>query len=275
MITLTSICSCDFRDEYVIDGSKKLYSIGSNVESFLTLRGYNDYSIKAPSDLARNLNGDELFVFNRKEHKGLIITCDGDIFEWKLPGRHVLTWLNHENKVVAWKKDRVVHYSTPPYDKKQLMSSVKNANGGYFVMSIPHWRLAIFSLESQDSPLAITQLRGTGVLRIFSKGNKVYLFDYITKDGPLIGYVFLKQGSQLLKIEEIEIHRPYPSPAPFYVEDLSPWSDDILLVDVHDFPSISKWYIFNLTTRKMRKLGNRDGYGFFLSCDMLKSREGM
>jgi hypothetical protein len=276
LMTLTSICSCDMRDEYVIDGSKKLYSFGYNLESFLSSHGYSNYSIKSSHDLARNLKGDELWVFNWKEEtKALTITCGGEIFEWRLPSRiwRKSVWLDQKNQVVAWIKKGVLHYSTSSIDQKpELMLSVKNKDGGYFVRSLPSRKVAIFSLESPDSPLAVADVPGTGLLRIFSKGKKLYLFDYKKEDVPLMGYVFLKKGSALLKIEEIEIPRPHPSPVPFYVEDLSPWSDEILLIDGHDWPIMSKWYIFNLATREMKKLGNADGYGFFLSCDILKKQ---
>ena len=52
--------------------------------------------------------------------------------------------------------------------------------------------------------------------------------------------------------------------------DLSPWTDDVLLLDNYDiFPSTL--YMFNLETHEMKFIGKfHRGLGFFLQCDILK-----
>jgi len=98
----------------------------------------------------------------------------------------------------------------------------------------------------------------------------VYLFDYDRKGGPLKAHILKKQGMKLVQKDIVIIPRPKNSPAPFYVEDISAWDDNVLLIDVYDWPSKSKWYVFNLKTRELKKIGNANNYGFYLLCNIIK-----
>jgi hypothetical protein len=70
------------------------------------------------------------------------------------------------------------------------------------------------------------------------------------------------------------IKRPRRSLAPFHVQDLSPWSDEVLFCDVHDMPvPIHEWYVFNLKTCEMKKIGNTlllGSFGFYVQCDIIQ-----
>jgi hypothetical protein len=59
----------------------------------------------------------------------------------------------------------------------------------------------------------------------------------------------------------------------FYAMDLSPWNDEVLYLDAHDFPSRSIWYSFNVKTRQLNKVSKEPFFGgvaFYLQCDIIK-----
>ena len=202
------------------------------------------------------------------------MTCAGIKKEIDLPGKRTWSkrsvWFNKEHQVVAWIDKGKVRYSAEIKDDPFIMSNVINPYGGYFVKYFLHKGVEIYSIEKPESPLAKVNVIGTGILKLFFKEDTVYLFDYDSKDGPLKAHILKKQGMKLVQKDIVIIPRPSDSPAPFYVEDISAWDDNVLLIDVHDWLSKSKWYVFNLKTREMKKIGNANNYGFYLSCNIIK-----
>lgn len=254
---------------------KGLYNYSSkNFSRFLKKAGFANYSFKAPHDVSKSLDGNELWFYNWSSNKVVFVACNGIIKEIDLPGKRTWSkrsvWFNKEHQVVAWIDKGKVRYSPEIKDDPLIMSNVINPCGGYFVKNVLQKGVEIYSIEKPDSPLVKVDVLGTGVLKLFFKEDMVYLFDYDRKDGPLKAHIFKKQGMKLVQKVIVIIPRPKDSPAPFYVEDISAWDDNVLLIDVYDWPSKSKWYVFNLKTREMKKIGNANNYGFYLLCNIIK-----
>lgn len=265
-----------------------LYS-GKEISQFLEKIGYPNFPIKTSWDVLRNADGTALRFFNWSDNKAVVVSCYGVIKEIVLPGEATWSartiWFNKAHEVIAWVAEGKVHYkngmSTCPESKAHCSDDL---SGEYFMKlpsfspSLPRrvlFTTEIYSIDKPDAPLYKIRLHGR---RIFSKNDKVLVFGHSCDDGDstkdtIRVHTLERRPSKLIPIEEVIIRRPERSPAPFNVEDLSPWNNEVLLVDVHDFPYRSVWYVFNLKTHEMRRIGKEPfggGWGFYLQCDIIK-----
>ncbi len=271
------------------NSGKKLY-VYSRTELLKFLReiGHTEYPLRSVTDITRNSLGTELRIFNGGK-KALIISCGGTIKEVDLPSKD--TWLNDELQPLAWYDSgikRVLYKGgrndLPPYPGNKDADPA----GVYFfkvdVKSPTNKDIAIgTSIYSIEAPnLALAKIMEFHGHRIFSKNGKVFIFGdyYQRRDEQWELYIFERKGQELVQVEKVVIPRPRKSPTPFYMEDLSPWADEALFNDTHDFFLYrTGLYTFNLKTHEMKKLGTKPfggGYGFFLQCDIIKKfKEGL
>ncbi len=245
---------------------------------FLQEIGYPEYSVKWPGDITRNSDGTELRFFNGKNKKSLIVSCYGLVKEIDIPSDDV--WLNDKYEVLAWLDKGKVYYKNGTSEYPPFMADERaDPSGIYFMKDIASpinkdisLGTTINSIEKPDVALAkVMRLLGE---RIFSKDDKVFIFGnyFDTRDKQRDLYIFQKKGNDLIQIDKLIIQRPEKSPAPFNVDDFSPWTDEVLFTDVHDFGR-SEWYVYNLRTHEMKKIGKvpfSGGWGFYLQCDIIK-----
>jgi hypothetical protein len=258
------------------------------ISSFLKDKGYSDYWMSTGKIVARNSDGTELRFFSQSKRKVVTAACDGSIKELDIPG--FPTWLNDKHDAVAWHDwdKSIVHYKNGMIEKISKAfgrGSGPDPSGNYFMKySSPSYDIPlsqsckseIYSIERPDSPLATVAV--CGVRRIFVKDAKVFLFGYDYREDnfnniDITASIFRQENDRLLQVEKMTIRPPRNSSAPFYVEDFSPWHDEVFLIDVHDMPIRSVWYSFNLKTHEMKKIGKvpfGGGYGFYLQCNIIK-----
>jgi hypothetical protein len=238
---------------------------------------YNDIRI------GRNSDGTALRFLNESKRKIIVAACDGSVTIMDSPG--YLAWLNDMNQVVAWFDDKSnVHYANGMSEKRPF-SPVHgpDPSGKYFIKEPPDLsRLplsescytSIFSIKKPNMPLVKVNI--CGATKIFYKDGKVFFTGSKYRDGNLEEkemYIFKEKGNTLEQIEKIMVPKPDTSVLYFYAEDLSPWDDEALYLDAHDFPTRSIWYSFNLKTHKLNKVGKVPWFGgraFYLQCDIIK-----
>jgi len=258
-----------------------LYS-GSEITKFLEKAGHSNFQPKSAFDLRRNSTGTELFFINTAENRVLIISCAGTIKEIEIPSN--LIWIDDRYQALAWvdKKDWKVHYKHGQTEEPPFMADKRaDPSGTYFmkiIESAEHKGLSdgtsIYSIENPQMPLAtIMKFHGQ---RIFSKDSKVIVIGnyYDTRDEQSEIYIYERKDKALAQVEKEIVRRPHKSHASFAVADLNPWGDEILFIDVFDFPYRSVWYSYNMTTHEMKKLDKMPyggGYGFYLQCDIIKT----
>jgi len=266
-----------------IEGKGLYFYSKSELVRFLEERGYSDYKPKSDHYIRRNSVGSGLWfidVYSRKK-KALLVSCNGSIKEIDVPSS--LVWLNDESQALAWfdiDKGRVYYKNGRSEEPPYMADNRADPTGIYFMKSIESSiskgiseGTAIYSIEAPNIELAkMMKFHGH---RIFSKDGKVIVFgDYFdSRNEQSEMYVFERKSNELVQVEKVIIRRPHKSPAPFVVEDLSPWGDEALFVDVHDGLSRSEIYIFNLKTHEMKKIGKEPfggGWGFYLQCDIIK-----
>ncbi|MBW2005044.1 MAG: hypothetical protein JRI72_10635 [Deltaproteobacteria bacterium] len=254
-----------------------LYSC-KEISRFLKKIGYPDYTIKSVGDITRNSDGTALRFVEWYKRKGIVVTCDGTIKELYVPG--YAAWFNDENQAIAWLDKGRVYYKNGMSEEPPFIADYRaDPSGEYFMKPIhspvdkrTSIGVAIYSIERPDFPLV--KVKVDWGEDIFLKDDMVLFFgsDFRDRDEKEKLFIFKRKGRKLLQIEKVIIKRPEKSPAPFYVQDLSPWSDEVLFCDVYDFGR-SIWYVFNLKSREMKKIGKKPfsgGWGFYLQCDIIK-----
>lgn len=273
------------------EGKGLYFYSGKEISRFLKEIGYPNYSIKASWDVSRNSNGTVLRFSDWSNNKVLVVSSDAFVKEVDLPGKATWSkrsvWFNNKHQVAAWLEGGKVYFSEGiSKDPSWKVDESSNISGKYFIKSASYssdtplhmlCKTELYSIENPDLPLV--EISACGIRDIFLKDGKIILFanDFDgqvnrIRDSPT-AHVFEAKDDKLIEVEKINIKRPKTSPAPFYVIDFSPWKDEILFVDVYDFPSRSKWYVYNLKTHEMKKIGYvpfSGGWGFYLQCDILK-----
>jgi hypothetical protein len=272
-------------DSSYTSGDGKLYFYSRNkLLKFLKKISYPDYDIKATWDIARSADGTSLIFFSWSKNKALIVSCNNTIKEMALPGTPSWDsrpiWIDNKYQVIAWANKGEIYYENNKKEESCDANKIINTSGIYFIRDIKSSDnkdisigTAIHSIKSPEEPL-IRLLKFHGN-RIFVKNNKIIIFGdyYIERENQTEMYAFEIKRDGLIQSEKLIIHRPNKSPAPFLVVDYSPWDDEVLFSDVHDFPSRSEWYVYKIKTQEMKRIGKEPiggGWGFYLQCDIVK-----
>lgn len=237
--------------------------------------------------VSRNSDGTALRFINGRKKKGIIARCDGSILVMDIPGD--LAWLNDANQAIIWvtwgDNRSLTHYANGTSEKRSFSpNNGPDPSGKYFIKeppdlpSVPPSKscsTTIYSTERPNIPLAKADICGT--TKIFYKDNQVYLTGSQLRDGKWqeeeIRIFQNNTENALEEIERVIVPKPDKSLLYFHAEDMSPWDDEMLFVDVHDFPSRWVWYSFNLKTRQLNKVGKMPwsgGWAFYLHCDIVK-----
>jgi hypothetical protein len=236
------------------------------------------YDTDALFELRRNSNGTRLFVSRRGQDgtKVLIVSSDGVLKALTAPAR--FAYLGDQEEFEVWFDDikKGLHFqngsvrSIPDYGTFGI-----DFSGNYFFIEVEPGLTEIYRTSEPDRSLALAELTGR---EIFSGNGHIYLFDYDSVNyatrslhGKIICQVFNKGDTQLELQEEIHIPRPSPQSSPFAVLDMDTKSGRVLVLDVRDPPlsSLTSWYVFELDTRTMTKVGSREGTPLFLKNDIL------
>ena len=236
------------------------------IDSYLTRRYWDMTS--------RNVDGTSIRVINRNNKKAIVFNCDGSYKQIELPSYN--SWLDNNNNILAWPDD----------GDKKLMKYLKGHSpadygaiepgGQYFISRFDKNYFAIVSASKPDTPLVRVNIISNDHIRIFYKNDKIYVFGHTVRDPsiPVKGFIYEKDGATFRLAEEFEIPREKKAESPYVIEDMSPWSDEISMIDVYDFPSFSKRYIFNIKTKELKYYGlATKEKGLFLQCDVLKRVE--
>jgi hypothetical protein len=261
-----------------------LYS-GKDISSFLKRKGYPELKIRAPWEIVRNADGTALFFFDWTNNKAIMANCNGVVKEILLPGKQFwrgkIIWFGKENNVAAWYEDGDVHFMTDK-DRVEILKEINKTSlsGGFYPKIVKSTfnenvpiGTEIYSIVDPMTPLA--RIMDFRTKNIFLHQDKLLIFggNFFDMSEQEYLYNFQLKDKELLLVNKMVIKRPAKSPAPFYAQDLNSTGDEVLFVDVFDVPSRSEWYVYNLKTQEMRKIGKQpfsDGSGFYLQCDILK-----
>lgn len=232
--------------------------------------------------ISKNSDGTALRFLNKEKKKILIAKCDGSIAIIDSPGYQ--TWLNDKNQPVVWLtwSDNVsmAHYANGFSEKMPFTPDAgHDPSGKYFYKDAPEKNCytTIYSTQKPNTPLIKANL--CGVTKLFVKDSKIYLIGKRFSNGSMKEsevHIFQEKGGVLETVSSMEIPKPDSIVSNYYMYypvDLCPWSDEILFIHMHDFPTRSVYYTFDMKTRKLNKTGKMSiwgGWAFYLQCDILK-----
>ena len=258
--------------------------------------GYSDFS---PDEITRNSTGTSLYLHNYyRADKGSIIlsvSAGGNIKRIVPPAK--FAHLNDTNEFVAWTDDikQGVHFKNGKFrsviplfgyfgvDPSGQFFFIGHSSGVKVINNetVQTGPLKYFTeISSISEPVKVLYSTNIRVENIFFKDNRIYLFARNLcnfkglgryEECEIICQILKRTDSKFELEEEIHIPRPKPRPSPFAVVDLDPWSNNVLVVDEMDMPFsfLTAWYLFDLKTKKMTKVGRAKDYGFFLKEDIL------
>mgnify|MGYP001591409589 CR=1 FL=1 len=290
-------CSAENMGHYYRDVPHLFAYKHDDLLNYVKKAGYSDFSL---DKVTRNSTGTILYLHNfyRSDKNTLILSVSarGNIKKILPPAKFV--HLNDIGEFVAWTDDikQGVHFRNGKFHSVIPIFGyfgVDPSGKFYFIgyssgvkvlnnETVQTGPLKYFTeISSIDEPTKVLYSTNIRVENIFFKDNRIYLFarnvrnfkglgDY--EEHEIICQILKKADSMFVLEEEINIPRPKPSPSPFAVVDFDPWSDKVLLVDVKDMPFSfwTAWYLFDLKSKKMTKVGRAKDYGFFLQEDILK-----
>ena len=137
-------------------------------------------------------------------------------------------------------------------------------------------------VKSVQNPSLFLQLPFVGDY-IFLKGDCVYVFGRDSnkkesnrkiKKSEIICYILKTQKAQLQIYQKIHIKWASKVSSSFYIKDLSPFSDDVLLYDRRDVPFLDILYLYNLKTHSLKRIGSSGkGFHLFLAEDIVSNVE--
>lgn len=289
-------CSAENMGHYYTDVPHLFAYKHDDLLNYVKKAGYSDFSL---DDITRSSAGTILYLYNfyRTDKSSLIlsVSAGGKIKKLVPPSRRA--YLNDQGEFVVWVDDvkkglrfkngyfrDIVpsgYFGVDPSGKFYFIghtSGVKVINGE----TVQTGPLKYFTeISSIDEPTKVLYSINIRVENIFVKDNRIYLFarDLCNFKGlgnyeecEIICQILKKMDSKFELEEEIHIPRPKPRSSPFAVVDFDPWSDNVLLIDERDMPFsfLTAWYLFDLKSKKMTKIGRAKDYGFFLREDILK-----
>lgn len=286
-LSLTFLCLSSCKVEKKYDSSKVPNLFGykhENILDYLKERRYTDFEL---DEIRRDSAGTRLYLFNyyRNDKASIIlsVSCGGRINKLTPPAK--FSYLNDQEDFVAWFDDikQGIHFKDGTTLKSPLLGMIFSSfevdpSGKLFFIKNESKSIELASTDNPKKPLFHSRIEAD---KIYLKDGRVYLFgrNYRNAKGPgdyeqheIICQVLRRADTSLELIEEIHIPRPKPSPSPFAVVDFDPWSDNVLLLDVKDEPLsfLTSWYLYDLKTKKMTKVGRANDYGFFLKEDILR-----
>jgi len=255
-----------------VEGEKGFYSYSrQDVVRLLENIGFptdSDMPLQTEVSVRRNSDGSAVRIFKRNMRSAVNLSCNGTVETIRIPSGNV--WLNDDNHVVARFEKGLVYYKNGMIANRDKVVFKSDPSGKYFAKSLEPSGVGIFSVERPDICLIKLPTFTTGPL--FVKNNKLFFFSSGRRDKRLRAFIFKTEDSQLIKTDEIIL--PDFSHYHVFVEDLSPWKDEVILVKGVDVPlwpfSTSKRYVLDLNTLEMRYAGEFTAWGLYLQCDIVK-----
>ncbi len=232
---------------------------------------YRNHNMTDPFRITRNSNGTKL-IFSPIYHESRItIVSLKDGIKTLIPSAKT-SYLDDNEEFVAWIDDPQKGIRFRGGEQKDLdpFQKIGFDQGSVFFFVRTEKGCEIYKTIDPQKVIASSSFFPDSIF--YNKG-EIYLFSGEIRDPHsiqvgIICQIFLVNDQRLELHDEIHIPRPKASASMYYVEDVDPWSDNILLVDVIDYKA-DILYLFNLKNKELIKIGQAKGRAFFLKHDIL------
>ena len=273
---------------------KDLYAYNyREINHFLREVGCPEIGTKSLIKVSRNSDGTELRIFNREKKKVLVVNVNGSVKQIDVPGKQA--WLNDAHEVVVWAEfidNRVgtlVHFKNGMTEQLRFRVDAGPDPSGRFLIKRPSlqpppsssWKetcvTEIYLVSRPNEPLV--RLGVCGIQAIFAQGDRVFLFstdsskDFAHERDDIIAHMFREESGTLIPVEERIIRKPASVRARWYVREMCPWKDEVLIIEAYDVPFRSKWWTYDLSAKEFRSLGKEPIFGggpLYLQSNILK-----
>lgn len=224
------------------------------------------------ADVERNASGTELRFSSTGDapRKALVLRLDGHFVVAETPAR--FWYMNDAGDFVVWFDDikRGINFRDGTVLRPVELGFFDVEPGGrYFFIQVEP---TVTAVGHVDHPKDLFRISGFVAGRIFASADRLYLFD-LGHSEVRCKVVETSASGFSLTAEIVILRVEGPAPSPYYVEDMDTSSGRILLRDVSDGFPPSRWYLFDLSTRHLTRIGWAKGHAFFLAGDIIKAVE--
>jgi len=214
----------------------------------------------------RNSNGTYLRVSDLKSNYRVVMSCDGALSRIELPSPS--TWLDDDNKVVAWRDELgIVHFRNGYTEKTQIARYRSfDPSGNFFWRDTVDGKLGVFSTKNPEKPVLIFD---ANFLRLFFKEGELHVFAW-KHESFFDAFQYKVENDHLKEYHRYSVSNDdIGAKISVQLEDYNIDTEDLILVDLRDSPFHSKWYLYNNRMNDIKYIGKAFDYGFFLKCDVL------
>lgn len=269
-------CAMNFIE---FEGEKGFYSYSPKdmvrlLESIGLPKG-SDMPLHIEVSVKRNSDGSAVRIFSSNAKYAIALSCNGRVETINLPVRAENVWLDDNNNVIRFFRKGGFYNKNGIIEEEAKATLRIEFSGRYYAkLSGKTGGVGIFSIDRPDQPLIMLPTRGANTSMLFMKDNRLFLFDIDRRDGQYKAFILEPEGQRLIITEEIPIPKPAKFSSHYYALDLSPWKDEVIIVDTYDFPSIwpltTTIYQFDLKTREFRSKGGYSNFCWYAECDIVK-----
>lgn len=262
-----------------------LLTVGCRGHSIALAEGFYSYDRKAvvaflkenhiqgsPSWIRRSATGEKIYVllYDKSHSDGyrLLIVEENSIKVGTVPG--INACFNGRDEMVAWSRDLKEGISfrngfllhLPQFAYFDVAQS-----GDYFVVGETSNHTWVGSTEKPDAPeLVATDFRGRS---IFSTSAGLVVTGYAERDGKSTGScIFLKRDEE---DGSFAITKTLDFPSFGGVVEVSPDGRALVLQGRSEL--FAGWYLYEVATGDIQRLGVSTQYGFFLNSDLLVGKK--
>lgn len=244
------------------------YRIDRNeLDALIEKAGIEDFSVWHQS-VERNSSGTTLRLHDLWNKPIVVMSCDGSIATIDIKSH--TSWLNDSNEVIVWRDSGVVHYNNGYSETSHIVAyGGTDPSGQYFYKNYGNKRAGVYSINDPKNPLVVLDAFR---LKLFAKNNEIHIFGQ--KSGYFIdAYICKIEEGKLKIIDEYKIEKqgqPYPS---LSITDYNMNTGDLVIRDGRDWPSKSRWYLYNNNAKILKPMGKVENHehGLFMDCDIVEA----
>jgi len=241
--------------------------------------GFSNLSV---TKIERNGDGTVLYLHGYDHSSGdsMILSVSSGAVIKKLVPPARFGYLDNRGKFVAWYEEKTegIHFENGTIQPGSgLLRFGVDPSGQLFFLNVSEKLIQIARTDEPEKPLFYTNI---DVEKMFFSQDRIYLFSRYFQDPTDISrnkkyrrvcHIYQNSGDGFEFVKEINMPGPSWRPYPYSVVDMDPRSGSVLLIDVWDAPFffLTSWYLYNLQTEQLTKIGRVKGYAFFLGKDVL------
>ena len=199
------------------------------------------------------------------------LLCNGEIRKLVFPSSQV--FFDEHGEAFAWYEKDILRFRHGIAASETWNVIRVDPQGRYFVYGVgahPDGLTRIYRTEDPSKPFGLTPILGYSA-HVFSSRDKVIVVGRTRESTATRLIIYTVKHSGLEAHETIEVREPRAwFSGTLNVEDASPDLSHLLFAYHRDPPTGTYLYMFDVSTRSMRKQGRQRSFNLFASCDPIR-----